>query len=205
MSEVLWNFSRYNPGKGRLILSQNPHFYKRLPTSPEAYGGEFRMYPVQNIQHERISVLTDSSYRRAVFLETAGRTRVFSDIWAVNGHIIFQGSFPLCVFFFLSDTLLDVRGNLEGDSVVGAAIQGIPNLWCSMMERSGGPPLAPSPKVTPTQITSAAGLLIQDWTKPIREILRFPRANIHIADKVPFSVQGPREGLSDLNLLQLLY
>ena len=155
------------------------------------------MDPVQTFQHERISVLIDSSYRCAVFLETAGRTRVFSNIWAVNGHIIFQGSFPLCVFFFLSDTLLDVRGKLEGHSVVGAAIQGIPNLWCSM-ERSDLPPLAPSPKVTPTQITSAAGLLIQDWTKPIREILRFPGGNIHITDKLPFHVQGPPEGLSDL-------
>jgi hypothetical protein len=151
------------------------------------------MDPVQTFQHERISVLIDSSYRRAVFLETAGRTRAFSNIWTVNGHLIFQGSFPLCVFFFLSDTLLDVRGKLEGDSVVGAAIQGIPNLWCSM-EDSGlwdGPPLAASPKKTPTQITSAAGVLIQDWTKPIREILRFPGGDIHITDKLPFHVQGP--------------
>ena len=151
------------------------------------------MDPVHTFQHARISVLTDSSYR-AVFLETTRRNRVFSNIWVVNGHIIFQGSFPLCVFFSLSDTLLDVRGKLEGDSVVGAAIQGIPNLWCSMV-RPGlwDGPLAPSPKVT-TQITSAAGLLIQDWTKPIREILRLPGANIRITDKLPFPVQGPREG-----------
>ena len=89
--------------------------------------------------------------------------------------------------------------------MVGAAIQGIPNLWC-FMEDLGfwGPPLALSPKVTPTQITSAAGLLIQDWTKPIREILRFPGANIHITNnlKVPFPVQGLPEGA--VGLFQLL-
>ena len=191
VSEVLWYFSR-NPEKERLTLRQDPHFYKRLPTSSEAYGGEFRMDPVQTFQHDRVSVLTDSSYR-AVFLETTRRNRVFSNIWAVNGRIIFQGSFPSSFFFSVSDTLLGIHGSLEGDSVVGAAIHGIPNLWCSM-EGSGlwdGPPLAPSPKVTPTQITSAAGVLIQDWTKPIREILRFPRANIHITDK---QIALPRPG-----------
>ena len=97
VSEVLWNFSRYNPGQGRLTLLQDPHFYKRLPTSSEAYGGEFQMDPVQTFQHERISVLTDGPYQHAVFLEIAGRTRVFGNIWAVNGHIIFQGSSPLRV------------------------------------------------------------------------------------------------------------
>ena len=107
--------------------------------------------------------------------------------WTVT---LFSEVHSLCVFFFLSDTLLDVRGNLEGDSAVGAAIQGIPNLWCSM-EDSGlwdGPPLARSPKVTPTQITSAAGVLIRDWTKPIREILRIPGADIHITDNLSFEV-----------------
>jgi hypothetical protein len=91
--EVLWNFSRYKAtGKGRLTLKQNPHFYKRLPTLPEAYGGDFRMDPIQTFQHERISVLTDSSYHEGrVFLETAGKLRVFGNVWALNDCIIFKG------------------------------------------------------------------------------------------------------------------
>jgi hypothetical protein len=98
VSEVLWNFSRYNgPEEGRLTLRQNPRFYNRLPTLPEAYMGEFRMDPIQTFQHERISVLIDNS-RRSLFLETAGRMQVFDDIWDLNACIIFKGSFPLCFF-----------------------------------------------------------------------------------------------------------
>ncbi|KAF8477765.1 hypothetical protein DFH94DRAFT_755668 [Russula ochroleuca] len=133
--------------------------------------GEFRMDPIQTFQHERISVLIDNS-RRSLFLETAGRMQVFDDIWDLNACIIFK----------------DVRGKLVGDSVVGAAIQGVPNLWC-FMNLCDDPPLAPSPTVIPTQITSAAGLLIRDWRKAIRLILRFPGANIHITDK-PFLSSG---------------
>ena len=78
----------------------NPQFYKRLPTLAEAYGGEFRMDPIETFQHERISVLTDSSYEKGgrVFLETAGRKQFFGSVWAPNDCIIFKGSFPLCFF-----------------------------------------------------------------------------------------------------------
>ena len=34
------------------------------------------------------------------------------------------------MFFPVSDTLLDARGRLEGESIVGAAIHCIPDLWC---------------------------------------------------------------------------
>ena len=73
--------------------------------------------------------------------------------------------------FSLSDTLLDLSGKLEGESVVGAAIQGIPNLLC-FVRRSHG--LATSPNLTISQVTSAAGVLIHDWREPIRQMLRFP-------------------------------
>ena len=183
VSEVLWNFSRYKDPVRRLALKQNPHFYIRLPTLPDAYGGEFRMDPIEDFQHERISVLTDSSYFGGqVFLEAAGRMRVFGNVWATNDYIIFKGPFPL-YFLSLSDTLLDVRGKLEGEGVVGAAIRGIPNLWCFVDHSGSGPGLAPSPNATATQITSAAGVLIHDWREPIRQMLRFPGANIRITDK----------------------
>ncbi|KAH9984233.1 hypothetical protein BJV77DRAFT_1038620 [Russula vinacea] len=57
---------------------------------------------------------------------------------------------------------------LEGESVVGASIQGIPNLRCFVL-RSWLRWL--SPDTTFTQISSAAGVLIPDWTEPIHQII----------------------------------
>jgi hypothetical protein len=99
VSEVLWNFSCHNDPKGGLTLEQNPQFYRRLPTLAEAYGGEFRMDPIQTFQHETISVLRVTSSLGHVTLEAAGRMRVFDNVWAPNNYIIFKGPFPL--YFFL--------------------------------------------------------------------------------------------------------
>ena len=98
-------------------------------------------------------------------------------------------------FFSPSDTLLDVFGNLVGESIVGATIQGIPNLWCfeepppSLASRRTRPALSRnrnSPlSVTAKQITSAAGVVIQDWREPIRRMLQFRDVNIRITDKPP--------------------
>jgi hypothetical protein len=177
VSEVLWNFSRCKDPKERLTVKQNPQFYIRLPTLAEAYGGEFRMDPIETFQHERISVLSDSPGQ--VIFEAAGRKRVFGNVWALNDYIIFKGPFPLC-FFSLSDRLLDLSGKLEGESVVGAAIQGIPNLWCFVNHSHW---LATSPIPSPTQITSGAGVLVHDWREPIRQMLRFPGDIVHITYK----------------------
>jgi hypothetical protein len=54
------------------------------------------MDPIETFQHERISVLTDSSGQ--VTLEAAGRKRVFGNVWAPNDYMIFKGPFPLCFF-----------------------------------------------------------------------------------------------------------
>jgi hypothetical protein len=43
---------------------------------------------------------------------------------------LFSKVHALNVFFFTSDALLDVRGRLEGEDILGAAIHCIPNLWC---------------------------------------------------------------------------
>ena len=139
------------------------------------------MDPIQTFQHERISVLTDSSDK--VALEAVGQMRVFGNVWVPNDYIIFKGPFPL-YFFSHSDTLLDLRGKLEGEGVVGAAIQGVPNLrW--FVDRSGSGPGLEPPNPTKTKVTSAAGVLINDWREPIRQMLRFPGANIYFADKPP--------------------
>jgi hypothetical protein len=192
LTEVLWNFSRFKKGS-RLVLEHNPHFYKRLPTLPGAYGGEFRMEPIETFQHEAISVLIDNpGHAGRVFLETAKEARAFGNVWIPKNAIIFKGSCLLCVFP-LSDSLLDVRGNLEGESVFGRTIQGIPNLWCFEEYLPLAPQPAPSPNrnspsltgVTATQITSAAGVLIGDWREPIRKMLRSLNFSIRITDKPP--------------------
>ena len=59
LAEVLWNFSRFK-GERRLTLKHNPHFYKHLPISPEAYGGGFEMEPTEDFRNaEKFFVLTD--------------------------------------------------------------------------------------------------------------------------------------------------
>ncbi|KAI0290202.1 hypothetical protein BC826DRAFT_1106558 [Russula brevipes] len=45
LDEVLWNFSRFNDNR-RITLQDNPHFYLELPTSVDAYTGEFRTLPL---------------------------------------------------------------------------------------------------------------------------------------------------------------
>ena len=96
LSEVLWKFSRLKDEKKRLILEQNPHFYKVLPTLPEAYGGKFRMDPIgrlETFRHERISVLVDNpGLAGRVFLETAREVRAFGNVWVPKDAIIFKGS-----------------------------------------------------------------------------------------------------------------
>jgi hypothetical protein len=103
LSEVLWMFSRYKEKNKCLALMQNPHFYERLPTLPEAYGGEFRMDPIETFRHERISVLVDrSGHAGRVFLEIAGQTRAFGNVWGPNDRLVFKGSYVhafLCFFF----------------------------------------------------------------------------------------------------------
>ena len=99
LSEVLWIFCRFEDENKRLTLKQNPHFYERLPTLPEAYGGVFRMDPIETFRHGmRISVLVDSpDHAGRVFLETAGKTQTFGNVWVVNDTIIFKGLCLLCV------------------------------------------------------------------------------------------------------------
>jgi hypothetical protein len=91
LSEILWNFSRFRDEK-RLTLKQNPHFYKSsdLPSSPQAYVGDFKTDPIDNFQHTKICVLIDKP--GLVFLETDQISRAFGNVWAPNGVIILKGS-----------------------------------------------------------------------------------------------------------------
>jgi hypothetical protein len=95
---------------------------------------------------------------------------------------------------FLSDSSLDVYGMLVGESIVETAIQGVPDVWCFeeplTLASESRPALSPnqnspSPAVTVTKITSAAGKLIRDWREPIRRMLHSRDVNIRITDKPP--------------------
>ena len=99
--DVLWNFSRFKDER-RLTLKDNPHFYEKLPTSAEKYGGQFRTKPVVTFLQGKISVLTDNPRLTGrLFLETAKEKRVFSNVWVPKEAIIFKGSY-LSVFRFLT-------------------------------------------------------------------------------------------------------
>jgi hypothetical protein len=105
-------FSRFKDKKRRLSLEQNPHFYEALPSSPKTYGGEFRMNPIQTFQYEGISVLIDNPDRAGrVFLETAGKVRVFGNVWDVNDTIIFKGSW---LFMGFPPSLTPCQTSVEG-------------------------------------------------------------------------------------------
>ncbi|KAH9998357.1 hypothetical protein BJV77DRAFT_749534 [Russula vinacea] len=179
-SEVLWIFGclRDDSEMRRLTLEQNPHFYPRLPTLPEAYEGNFRMEPIGTFQQERVSVLIDNpNHAGQVFLETERETRTFGNVWVPNETIIFK----------------DVCGSLVGESIVEAAIDGIPNIW-SFEEPLRRPLPSRSPNrnnpsltVTATQITSAEGMLIRDWREPIRQMLQSRDVYVRITDKPPSS------------------
>ena len=155
------------------------------------------MDPIKTFLHETISVLVDDSdHAGRVFLEIAGQRRAFGNVWALKDVIIFKGLSLLCSDFpfsslLLSDILLDVCGKLEGEGIIGDAIQDKPNLWCieeppqSLTSKPAlsGNRNSSSRTVAATQITSAEGMQISDWREPVRRMLQSRDVNIRITDK----------------------
>ncbi|KAI9507836.1 hypothetical protein F5148DRAFT_1284720 [Russula earlei] len=145
LEEILWTFSRYKDGR-RLTLGQNPHCYELLPPSREAYGSEFRRDPITNFwDTAKICVLVDRLGR--LYLESGQNSRAFDNVWIPKDAIIFK----------------DVCGRLEGETIVGASIKGLPNL----RYREGPQPDVPS-------TNSRQWKPIQDWREPIRAKLPPP-------------------------------
>jgi hypothetical protein len=121
LPEILWNFGRFKDAR-RLTLKENPHFYKftHLPTSPEAYVGDFKTDPIDNFQHAKICVLTDKPGR--LYLETDQNSRAFGNVWVPNDAIIFKGSritflSTLPLFSSPSRRLWKARGRKYSSSV----------------------------------------------------------------------------------------
>ena len=88
LAEILWNFSRFKDER-RLTLKQNPHFYARLPMSPEVYGGGFTMEPTEDFRHaDKFYVLIDR--QGLAYLNTDQYTGCFGNFWCPSGAIIFK-------------------------------------------------------------------------------------------------------------------
>ena len=131
LPEILWNFSRYRD-RARITLEQNPHFYLRCPADESAYTPMFRRHPLQDpsgsLEHnDTVYVLFDGPC--CVFLDTENKSRIFGNVWLLNGSLIFRGMFhsSLCRCF-LSDIFADISGALEGEQLVrGSSMRG--KLW----------------------------------------------------------------------------
>lgn len=93
MEEVLWNFSRLK-GVERITLKQNPNFYCNLPSSTDAYGGDYSTDPIENFRNgTEFFILTDEKSRR-VFLEANEKKRVFGNFWVLEPDAT---RFPICL------------------------------------------------------------------------------------------------------------
>ena len=121
LPEILWNFSRYT-GPARITLEQNPHFYSRCPADESTYTPMFRCHPIQDtsgsLKHnDTVYVLLDRPSR--VFLHTKQKSRIFGNIWLLNGCLIFRGLHQVSLSrHFLSELFSDSSGVLEGEQLV---------------------------------------------------------------------------------------
>ncbi len=112
-------------------LEQNPHFYLRCPADESAYTPNFWRHPLQDpsgaLEHnDTVYVLFDGPSR--VFLDTERRPRIFSNVWSLNGTLIFRGSRHVSPSrFLLSDVFSDSSGVLEGEQLVKGSSIG--NFW----------------------------------------------------------------------------
>ena len=95
IQEILWNFSRFKDEKKRLTVSENPHVYTELPTSPEAYGHSVKIDPTEDFrQAYEFYVLIDKP--EIVRIVTDQDSQYFGNFWSPKDAIIFKG---LGVFF----------------------------------------------------------------------------------------------------------
>jgi hypothetical protein len=106
VSEALWNFNRLEDDE-RITLQQNPHLYLKLPTSSDAYQGNFEVRPIETLEDvkpdEIIYVLVDGPSR--VFLEAKQRTRVFRNVFELRDFMVYKGCgmfLPFLVSFLTS-------------------------------------------------------------------------------------------------------
>ena len=124
LQEVLWKFSRVKDKTRRLTLRENPHFYTKLPKSPEGYGDSLKIDPTGDFrQANMFYVLTDKP--EMVHIMTDRISRSFGNFWYLRTSIIFKGS---CVLFcFLPSVLMYLQtyvgrsqGKVSSSHLLGA-------------------------------------------------------------------------------------
>ncbi|KAN0130499.1 hypothetical protein V8E53_011585 [Lactarius tabidus] len=177
VEEVLWNFSRLK-GDERITLKQNPSFYRGLPSSAEAYGGDFSTEPIENFRSgTEFFVLTDKKSR--VFLETGEKKRVFGNLWVLepDATIVFK----------------DIHGRLEGEKIVEEDILRTHHLW--FREEPSLPTVIPLPMRIPTigpsspsgpppnPTDSLRSRTFENWKQLVLYTLNFPNISIYISTK----------------------
>jgi hypothetical protein len=104
--EVLWNFSHLENSK-RIVPSENPHFYLKLPTLIDEYGDNFKVFPAEVLPLEHnatIYVLVDQP--RRVFLETEQVSRVFGNVFMLKDVMIFKGLSNIPFYLYVALTTL---------------------------------------------------------------------------------------------------
>ena len=99
LQEVLWKFIRVKDKKKRLALRENPHFYEKLPKSPEGYGDSLKIEPTEDFRHaDKFYVLTDKPEMVCIMNDQISRS--FGNFWCPRTSIIFKGLCGLFVCFF---------------------------------------------------------------------------------------------------------
>jgi hypothetical protein len=122
--EILQSLNSSGDKKNRLTLRNNPHFYAKLPTSPEAYGDNFKVDPIEDFRHaNEFYVLTDRP--ELVHIMTDSDLQFFGNFWRPKNSIIFKGLDVLLLFIFhVSEVLLDICGRLSGEGIIKASLKG---------------------------------------------------------------------------------
>ena len=99
LQEILWNFSRFKDEKRRLTLKDNPHFYEKLPTTPEEYGDDVQIDSTESFRYcNEFYVLTDEP--KLVHIMTDQDWQFFGNFWCPKNAIIFKGFEGVFLSFF---------------------------------------------------------------------------------------------------------
>jgi hypothetical protein len=114
-----------------LTLTDNPHFYIELPTSPDAFEDSLVINPTEDFRlANEFYVLTDKS--ELAYIMTDRVLQSFSNFWCPNNTIIFKGFVVLFSFPPVSYVLPDICGKLRGGSIVKAPLKGT---YCGFCKR----------------------------------------------------------------------
>jgi hypothetical protein len=123
-----------------LTLRDNPHFYAKLPTSPDAFGDSIKIDPTEDFRHADIFyVLVDKP--QLVHIMTDQVSQSFGNFWCPKNAIIFKGFGLWASFCFppVSDVFPDICGTLRGERIVKESLRGTYCGFCKQLPMSTVP------------------------------------------------------------------